>query len=307
MQMHTRLVAPADKKLFHAHFVGDLLERLLRIADRKRHQNGARPRRNFVNIEPEPVRKQHDLRRNRRNRVVVVLPKETQIDLGKCIHFGHAAHGKNLLAGAAQRWMLRRESSQLQSEIGFYRSANIRRTTRVDTPSAIFVLMIQDIARSLVKTFLVARTKQRVQQNVIGFKSGVSFKLTAPITLFVLLRKKVVACRVYAYCDPAPQVINFSKSHLWNRGRILCRITDRTRGGGFFHYVSTATAAGAAAIVATISGGSPNRTFSGIISSSCRSPKPFPARYSTTSCTKCSGADAPAVKATVFTSFNHCG
>ena len=55
--------------------VRNFLERLLGVSDRQRHQNGARPRRNLIDVEPEPVGKQHDLRRNRRNRVLVVLAR----------------------------------------------------------------------------------------------------------------------------------------------------------------------------------------------------------------------------------------
>src|SRR5271155_2862455 len=137
-----------------------------------------------------------------------------------------------------------------------------------------------------------------MQQDVVGLEAGIGFQFTAPVAILVLLREKIFARRIHGYRDPAAQVINLSKSHLRRR--------RRTKRGGFFHHDSMAMA-GAAAIVSTISGGNPKRTFSGMISNSCTSPKPFPARYSTTSCTRCSGAEAPAVKAAVFTPFNHCG
>src|SRR5208337_4331733 len=279
--MHARLVAPANEELFHSHFARNLLERLFGVADRKRHQNGARPRRNLVDIEPEPVGKQHDLRRNRRDRVVIVLPEETEIDLGKCIDFGHAAHLKNFLPGTCQRGMIGRKSCQLQPEVSFHRSADVGRAGGVDAPAAVFVLVVQDVARGLVKALLAARSEQRMEQDVIGFEGGIGFQLATPVPFWVLLREKIFASRVDGYGDPAPQVVNLSKSHLRRGGRTIFRTT----GGGFFHYVSTAMA-GAAAIVSTISGGNPKRTFSGIISNSCTSPKPFPAKYCTTSCTR---------------------
>ena len=225
--MHARFVAPADEQLFHAHFVGNLLEWLLGVADRKRHQDSARPRRNFVDIEPEPVRKQHDLRRNRGHRVVIVLPEETEIDLGKCIDFGHAAHLENLLAGARQRGVIRSESSQFQSEIRLHRSADVRGPGGVDAPASIFILVVQDVASRLVKAFLAARAEQRMQQDVIGFEGGVGFQFSAPVTLVMLLREKILARCIDGYCDPASQVVDLSKSHLRRSGRTL--------GGGFFH------------------------------------------------------------------------
>jgi len=67
----------------------------------------------------------------------------------------------------------------------------------------------------------------------------------------------------------------------------------------------TSFAAGAAAIASTISGGSPKRTFSGITSSSCMLSNPLSRRKATVSSTRHSGAEAPAVRAIVFTPFNH--
>src|SRR5262249_48377053 len=79
VQVHASFVTAADEKLVNAHFVGDLLKRLFGVANGKRHQNGARPGRNFVDIEPEPFREQDDLWRNCRYCVVIVLPEEAEI------------------------------------------------------------------------------------------------------------------------------------------------------------------------------------------------------------------------------------
>src|ERR1700761_9306856 len=73
-QMHVRIFAPAYKKLLNSLFRSKLLERLLRIDDRQRHENPARPRRDLIDIEVAPVWKENDLRRNRRYRVIVILP-----------------------------------------------------------------------------------------------------------------------------------------------------------------------------------------------------------------------------------------
>ena len=106
VQVHPRLFHAADEKLFHAHFPRNLLERLFRVANGKRHQYRARPGRNFVDVEPEPVGKQHDLRRNRGDRIVVILSEEAEIYLGERVDFGDAAQIKNLFAGASQGGMI---------------------------------------------------------------------------------------------------------------------------------------------------------------------------------------------------------
>src|SRR5215469_6624368 len=100
--MHARPVAPADEKFFNARLVRQLLERLLRVTDGKRYEDGARPGRNFVDVEPEPVWKQHDFGWDCRTGVVIVLPEKTQIELGECIDCGDAAHFKNYVARALE-------------------------------------------------------------------------------------------------------------------------------------------------------------------------------------------------------------
>ena len=60
-------------------------------------------------------------------------------------------------------------------------------------------------------------------------------------------------------------------------------------------------------MASTISGGKPKRTFSGITSTSCTLVKPSVPRNFTTSSTRHSGADAPAVSAIVFTPSSHSG
>src|SRR5262249_56366222 len=75
-QMQMASVTSTHKQLVDAHLRGNFLEGLLGVRDRQRHQDGSRPRRDFVQIEPEPVGKQHQLRRNRRYRLPVILTQE---------------------------------------------------------------------------------------------------------------------------------------------------------------------------------------------------------------------------------------
>ena len=117
----------------------------------------------------------------------------------------------------ASAGMIRRESSQLQPEVGFHRSADVGWTAGVDAPTAICILVVQDVASGLVEAFLVARAEQRMEQDVIGFEGGIGFQFSAPVTLFVLLREKIVAGRIDGDRDPAAQVVNLSKSHLRQR------------------------------------------------------------------------------------------
>jgi len=107
---------------------------------------------------------------------------------------------------------------------------------------------IQYVTGRFLETLPLCRAEQGVQQDVVGFESGVGFEFAAPVTFFVLLREEEFACRIDSDCDPAAQVVNLSESHLRHRGR--------TRGGVIVHQDSTAALAGAAAMASTISGGS---------------------------------------------------
>ena len=215
--MHARLFAPADKQLFDAQLLGDLLERLLGVANRQRHQNGPGPGRNFVDVEPEPLGKKNDLRRNGGDSIVIVLPEETQIDLGKGVDLGDAAHFQNPLAGANQVRVIGGIARQLQSEIAFDRSADIGWAAEVDTPSAIFVLLLQNVARSFRHALRTAGAQKNVQDDVVGFERGIGFQFAAPVTIFVLLGKQAVAGAVNGRGHPADEIINFSETHLRHR------------------------------------------------------------------------------------------
>src|SRR6266536_4492655 len=95
LKSHARFVTGAHEEFVNTHFVGNFFEGLLRVNDGEGDQNRARPGRNLVNIEPEPVGKKDDLRWDRGNCVVVVLPQETEINLGEGVDLGNAAKFKD--------------------------------------------------------------------------------------------------------------------------------------------------------------------------------------------------------------------
>src|SRR5580704_10066703 len=97
--------------------------------------------------------------------------------------------------------------------------------------------------------------------------------------------------------------------HRFFRSASVARQMPTGRGRSLpYGLIYSATApVGALAMASTISGGRPNRTFSGITSTSFTLLKPLVPRNSTTSSTRHSGAEAPAVKAIVFTPSSHSG
>ena len=106
---------------------------------------------------------------------------------------------------------------QLQPEIAFDRGADIGWAAEVDTPSAVLVLLLQNVARSFRHALRIAGAQQHVQDDVVGFERGIGFQLAAPVTLFVLLGKEAVAGAVNGRSHPADEIINFSETHLRHR------------------------------------------------------------------------------------------
>src|SRR5215475_12583628 len=119
-QVHTREIFSTDEELIDSHFIRNLLERLFGVSDRKRHQDGARPRRDFVDVEPEPLGKQYDLGRNCGNGIVIILAEKAEINLGKSVDLGYAAQFQDLLPRSLQRRIIRVIPDQLQREIRLY-------------------------------------------------------------------------------------------------------------------------------------------------------------------------------------------
>ena len=84
-------------------------------------------------------------------------------------------------------------AGQLQAEIGFHRRADVGGPGREDAPAAVFVLVLEDVVGGFLKALRIAGAEQRVQQDVIGFESGIGFELAAPVAVLVLLGEKIFA------------------------------------------------------------------------------------------------------------------
>ena len=97
-QTQNRVRAAAYEQLIDSLLRRNLLEWLLGVDDRERNENRPRPRRDFVDVEVEPLRKKNDLRRNRGHGIVVILAERAEIHLGEGVACHHAAVRQNPLA-----------------------------------------------------------------------------------------------------------------------------------------------------------------------------------------------------------------
>ena len=109
-------------------------------------------------------------------------------------------------------------AGQLQSKISFYGCTDVRGAGGEDAPAAVFVLVLEDIVRGFVKTLGIAGAEQRMQQDVIGFESGIGLELAAPVAVFVLLGEKLFAGRFERQTDAAGEAFNLAETKLWFRG-----------------------------------------------------------------------------------------
>src|SRR5205823_3869158 len=233
--------------------------------------------------------------RNRWHGFPVILAEKTEINLGKGIALSCAAYFQNSGAGAFQYWMVGLQSHQLQRKISFHRGADVGRAIFINWPAAIFILMAHDLRHRQFHAAAGAGAEKRVYGNVIGFQRGIGFQFAAPVAILMLKRKQAAARGLNSFRNAAQHVINFSKKH-------LCGIPVELLAHGY-----SAATAGAACIASTISGGRPKRTFSGMTSTSSILVNPLALRNSTACSTSTSGADAPAVSATVCTPLSHSG
>src|SRR5580700_3599808 len=114
--------------------------------------------------------------------------------------------------------MIRLVSRELQSEIRLHRGADVRWTGGIDTPATVFVLMLNNPVRGFLEALGVARSEQRVQQNVIRLQGGVGFQFPAPIAIFMLGGEEKLAGGAHGGGYAAGQPVDLAKTKLRFRG-----------------------------------------------------------------------------------------
>ena len=163
----------------------------------------------------------------------------------------------------------------------------------VDGPTAVLVLVAEDLAAPSGSA-LVAGAKQRCagRCNPIPGWCRLRVPRTSSLACCVENRYSRAAWIAARRRSPIPSILpKCIRGRL--RGTCSILLTRPRRCGR------------AAPMASTISGGSAKRTFSGINSISSSLENPCCMRKSIASCTRTSGAEAPAVRAIVFTPSSH--
>src|SRR5581483_5169585 len=167
LEAHARFIASTNEEFVNVHLFGNFFKRLFCVNNRERNQNGARPRRNLVDVEPEPVGKQDNLRRNRRDGIVVVLAKKAEINFSERVDLGYTTEIENLFPSAHERGVVRLIAGKFEAEIRLHRGTDIRRPTVINGPTAVFILEAKNLIRAFLKSLLIARAEEHVHQDVV--------------------------------------------------------------------------------------------------------------------------------------------
>ena len=184
--------AAADEELVDAVFPGNLLVWLLGVDDGQRHKDGPRPRRDFVNVEVEPVGKENDLRRDGRDGIVVVLAQRAEVHLGEGVARHHAAMSQNPLAALRQARIVGPDAHELGREIALHRERDVARAAGIEAPASVVVLVAHHLAAGALQTARIAALEQGVEEDVVGLEHRIGFEFAAPVAVRMLPGQDVV-------------------------------------------------------------------------------------------------------------------
>ncbi len=167
-----------QEQLVDADALGIFRQRLQRRHHHQRHDRGARPVGNLVQVERRPHRQQHDLDRQHRHRAPAQHAVEGQQESREDVDTGSPATAADRLARADHVWGVDGIADHLQRKIGFDAGAHVERAVLHQRPAAMCALRAAQIVGDLGFEFAVDGLSQIVaQQNVFGRDRAVGFQL----------------------------------------------------------------------------------------------------------------------------------
>ena len=181
------LVRRLQEQLVDPHALGVLRLRLERQQHQQRHDDGAAPIRDLVEMERKPLRQQHHLGRHHRHRAPGDLPVERKQRAGEHVGAGGAAARADRLAGAAHVLGVDRIADHLEREIGLHARAHVEGAFVEQRPAAVRALDAAQIDRDLAFELGVDRLAAEVaHQHVFGRNGGVGLELEHPMPVRLL-------------------------------------------------------------------------------------------------------------------------
>ena len=162
----------------------------------ERHDDGAAPVRNLVEMERKPFRQQHDLDRHHRNSAPRNESEQSEHDAGEHIRAFGAAARAHRLARACHVLGSRIVADHLQREIGLHGGADVEIAVAKQRPAAVRALDAAQIDGDLRFERGIDRLAEIVpQQHVFGRNGGIGLELEHPMAVGPLAREQSVGRR----------------------------------------------------------------------------------------------------------------
>ena len=186
LRRHSDRLGILQEQFVDADALGILRQRLQRRHHHQRHDRGARPVGNLVDMERRPHRQQHDLDRQHRHRAPAQHAVESEQEAREDVDAGGAAAAADRLARAHHVRRIDGIADHLQREIGFDAGAHVERAVMHQRPAAMVALRAAQIVRDLGFEHAVDGLGEIVaQQDIFRRDGAVGFQLehTVPIGL----------------------------------------------------------------------------------------------------------------------------
>ena len=156
--------------------------RFERHQDEQRHQHGARPIGDLVEMKRKPLRQQHDLDRHHRHAAPRQHAVEREQRACEYVRARRAAARQNGLARASHVGRLR-----IVAEIRLHARAHVERAVVKERPAAVRALDATQILRDLGLEHGIDRLAAVMpQQDIFGGNRGVGFQLEHPMPVGLL-------------------------------------------------------------------------------------------------------------------------
>ncbi len=188
-----RLVRRADrsrilaKQLVDRHAARIDRLRLERLQHQQRHDHGARPVGDLVEMERKPLRQQHDLDRHHRHAVPAQHAEEREQRTREHVRLDAAAARQDRFAGALHVRGVDVVADHLEREVGLHARAHVEVALVKQRPAAMRALDAAQIDADLAFQLEVRRLGEVVHhQHVFGRDRGVGLELVDPVPVRLL-------------------------------------------------------------------------------------------------------------------------
>src|SRR5436190_3371701 len=161
------------------------------VDDGQWHEHGPAPRRHLVNMEGRPRRQQNHFYWNRGEIFPRELSEQRQIQFAEGVHAGNTTEAQDVGTCLVHEWQIRRIAGELESKICFYRRIDLARSAKVNVPSTVWELAIDNVFGAALLELAIHLAEPVHVQHVIGAQRAIDEQLTAPVAIWFLLTQEI--------------------------------------------------------------------------------------------------------------------